>query len=260
MNKPVSLQLKGAKWAALLKPVWSKQHGAYISLITFWIIAVIISGGPEIFHLAALVLLLAGFNATELTINSIKRKSPVPLKHKLWLGLYPAIALLAGAIVGSRQQWLIYAIPIFAAAGVVMLLLTLKRNHKGASVEIATFALLSAAAFLSVIPGGQVFTPVALFAWGLLLAYSGMTVYFVKFTLKKTGPLPAILFFLISGAVLLHLCMLPALTLAVLVLMLVKLVAIVFLPGKMRQVKVQQLGLLETGFQLLLIGCFIWLA
>jgi hypothetical protein len=79
----------------LLSPYWSRQHGAYITLISAWFITCIITGFSEL-QLVAVAFLLSGLNLVELLSEKFYRKSIMPARKIFWLSAYLFITVVTG--------------------------------------------------------------------------------------------------------------------------------------------------------------------
>lgn len=79
--------------AEMLIPVWSHQHGAYISLITSWLIGTLLSTSLYWIHAVTLLFLLAGLNFGELVQEYLKKRLDTGLRKKVWTMVYGFLTL-----------------------------------------------------------------------------------------------------------------------------------------------------------------------
>ena len=100
----------------LFPPYWSKQHGAYITLISAWFIACIITGFGEL-QLVAVAFLSSGLNLVELLSEKFYRKSVMTFRKKFWLTTYMLIVFVTGIILLLYSpDFLIILVALFAGS------------------------------------------------------------------------------------------------------------------------------------------------
>src|SRR5436189_2743487 len=99
MSSSINSKLTNTLRQAHIKPYWSKQHGAYITLFTSWLIAIIASGRFLPLQIIILLFILSGLNFSELFSEKFRRKSPLPSKKSFWFLIYALISISTGTII-----------------------------------------------------------------------------------------------------------------------------------------------------------------
>ena len=164
---------------------WSKQHGAYITLIICWMIGVLLSPAFSWIQPVVLVFLLSGFNLVELVLEKYKRKTPLPYGRKIWLLLYTISTILFGFLTLLKVPLLWYLLPVFVCSGLIFILLALKRKQKSVFAEWLTFAVFSLSGILAYSPGKIPDLSWILRLTLLMSLYFGLSIFLVKFWLGK---------------------------------------------------------------------------
>jgi hypothetical protein len=200
--EPIQIQL-----SHITKPYWSGQHGAYLTLIVCWLIAFLLSqpfGTALPLQLAVLVLLLSGFHFSELLIELLNRKTPLPKWKLTWLGIYATLTLATGSLVYLNYP-LNNIFPVFIIGGVIFILLSYAKMQKGIIAEWFTFAFFSFAGLLA-------FRPYTLDGFqhagelGVIMSfYFGFSVFTVKARLHKISHISPLFYALFATAVLYYL-------------------------------------------------------
>jgi len=237
----------------LVKPVWSKQHGAYVTLITSWLIGTLLSQTFSIYHIVVLILLLSGFNGTELLIDSIKRRSPQSQRRLIWMGIYGIAAIAMTYVMWLNSPFFQSMLPVFAAGGTLFMYLSMKRLQKTIPAELLTFMLFSAAGLLAYNPAHPPDTGSIFNLWILLSAYFCLSVFHVKYRIEEITAKPlagyviaAIAFVLIAGGF-------SVASLLVSTLIIFKTVPLIVSPGAYRSLQIKHIGYLEMVMQGMLV-------
>ena len=134
------------------KPVWSRQHGAYITLITSWLAGTLLSEHIYPIHFVILVMLLAGFNFTEFTQDRFLRNSPPSPQKRFWTWMYFALAVTSGICVIINVTKFKFILPIIVIAALIFILLTKLKLHKSILSEFFMFAVISLVGLISFNP------------------------------------------------------------------------------------------------------------
>ncbi|MBK7850475.1 MAG: YwiC-like family protein [Bacteroidetes bacterium] len=170
---------------AVFPVYWSKQHGAYITLIICWMIGVFLSPNFSWLQPVVLVFLLSGFNLVELILEKYKRKTPLPQGRKIWLFIYSIITLLFGLFTLIKVPLLRYLLPVFICSGVIFILLALKRKQKSVFAEWLTFSVFSLSGLLAFSPGEVPELSWIIHITLIMSLYFGLSIFLVKFWLGK---------------------------------------------------------------------------
>ena len=237
----------------LVKPVWSKQHGAYVTLITSWLIGTLLSQTFSIYHIAVLFLLLSGFNGTELLIDSMKRRSPQSQRRLLWMGIYGIIAIALAYIMWLNSPFFQSMLPVFAAGGVLFMFLSIKRLQKTIPAELLTFMLFSAAGLIAYDPVHPPDTGFIFNLWIMLSAYFCLSVFHVKYRIKEITAKPLIVYMIVAIAIVLFAGGFSVASLLVSTLIIFKTIPLLASPGAYRSLQIKDIGYLEMVMQGILI-------
>jgi len=233
----------------LVKPVWSKQHGAYITLITSWLIGTLLSQSFTILHIVVLLLLLSGFNGTELFVDSMKRRSPQSQRRLFWMGIYGIAAISMAYVLWQSSPFFQAMLPVIAAGGVLFILLSIKRLHKTIPAELITFMLFGAAGLLAYNPAHMPDTGFIVNLWILLSAYFCLSVFHVKYRIKEITAKPLVGYILIAVAIILFTVGFSVASLLVSTLIVFKTVPLPAAPEAYRALKIKHIGYLEMVMQ-----------
>lgn len=169
----------------VLPVYWSKQHGAYITLIICWMIGLFLSPAYSLLQPVVFIFLLSGFNLIELVLEKYKRKTPLPHGRKIWLLIYTFITILFGFFTLLKVPLLRYLLPVFVCSGLIFILLALKRKQKSVFAEWLTFAVFSLSGILAYSPGKIPDLSWILRLTLLMSLYFGLSIFLVKFWLGK---------------------------------------------------------------------------
>lgn len=233
---------------------WTRQHGAYITLITSWVIANIITGFT-LLQLDAIVFLLAAINVTELITEKLNRKTRLPSYKSTWLNIYGVVTFICGFVLllySKNFQNLI----IFLAAGAAIFIVVAKfKQQKSVAAEILTFAFFVVAAFSGSNFTGWVQVLTAMMAMTL---FFGTSVFIVKHRFGKIHTGGVLLYTGISTILILLLTNASIFGILTSVLILAKTSVCWVFPKQFHQLHIKKIGMIEGVFQLLLISVFIF--
>lgn len=242
---------------SVLKPVWSRQHGAYITLITSWLTGTLLSNEFFLIHFVILVMLLAGFNFTEFMQDRFLRNSPPAPRKKLWEWIYFFLALTSGICVFINVTEFKYLLPFIVIAGLIFLLLTKLKLHKTILSEFLTFAVLSISGLIAYNPHNSTSLSNLFPLWLLMFLYFSSTIFLVKIRFERINSAGIIIYLVLSAASLfLTWGNVPVVWLVIL-LMLFRLVPVMAAQDKFKNMKITAIGFMETGFQVLFLVCII---
>ncbi len=233
----------------LYPPYWSKQHGAYITLISAWFIACIITGFSEL-QLVAVIFLLSGLNLVELLSEKFYRKSIMPARKIFWLSAYLFITVVTGITLFLFSPDFLIVFAALSTGAFFYLLLFKSRLHKHILSEWLIFALLSIAAFIgsSFISWREIFSAVL-----VMSLFFGSSVFAVKERFGRIQVWPVIIYVLVSTIFILigtHFSMFGFLTS---ILLLLKTSGSWGYPEKYHKLPIKTIGILESAYQF----CFV---
>ncbi len=237
----------------LVRPVWSKQHGAYITLISSWLIGTLLSQSFTIHHIVVLLLLLSGFNGTELFVDSMKRRSPQSQRRWLWMGVYGVAAISMAYVIWQSSPLFQTMLPVLAAGGLFFIFLSIKRLHKTIPAELITFMFFSAAGLLAYNPAHMPDTGFIVNLWILISAYFCLSVFHVKYRIKEITAKLLVGYILIAVAIILFTAGFSVATLLVSTLIVFKTVPLLAAPKAYRALKIKHIGYLEMVMQGVLV-------
>ncbi len=166
-------------------PVWSRQHGAYITLITCWVLNVILSNSFSLIQIWVILFLLAGFNFVELWAEKNKRKSPMPGRKMNWLYIYLLISMSTGVFILFKVALFLYTIPFFIGFGALFIFLVSRRMEKSFVAEWMIFAVFSLASCLAYNPQNEISWMKIASNVFLCSLYFGTSICTVKYRMLK---------------------------------------------------------------------------
>jgi hypothetical protein len=239
------------------KPFWSKQHGAYITLITSWLIAVIVSQRIIWLQIIVLFFIMSGLNFTELLAEKIKRKSPLPKSKLLWLFIYALIVIITGTIILFNHPDIVFYLPWFITGVVLFTVLSYKKMHKSILSEWIIFSMFALAGLTAYLPAIEAQSGYVLKLLLLMAIYYGITIFTVKARLKKIPNFVALLYAIISSAFLIVCYGTGLVILGVSALVLIKSLQVILMRGKYEKLKLRSIGMIETGFHLIFVLIFL---
>jgi hypothetical protein len=234
------------------KLYWSKQHGAYISLIAAWLIANILNGFNGI-QVVAIIFLLSGLNFVELMSERIFRKSPLPKNKKTWFYIYGATIDVTGILLSFYSESFPYILLALIIGSAGYLILFKARLQKSILAEWVIFLLISIAAFcgLQQVVWSDIFPAI-----GALTLFLGSSIFTVKARLEKISVTPVLVYTAFSVALLLFYFSFNTFSIILSLLIILKTSGIWLFPEKFKAIPIRKIGILEAIFQMLLIVDF----
>ena len=229
----------------LFHPWWSRQHGAYITLLTAWLASAIAGQRLHWLHVPILIMLLSGFNFSELAAEGFRRKSPLPQNKKFWMLVYLIFLVASGLITFWFHPLLKFFIPFFSVGLLLFTLLSLRRMQKSTLFEIIIFGLFALAGLLAFLPGGEPDTPKMTRLFLAMWLYFCVSIFTVKVRLKKLPPYSSFAYGLIS-ILLLYLVEMRTIAILLSLLMAVKAFPIALFPEKYERLKIGTIGIMES--------------
>jgi hypothetical protein len=238
----------------IFKPVWSRQHGAYITLITSWLTGTLLSEHIYAIHFVILLMLLSGFNFTEFMQDRFLRNSPPSQRKKFWTWFYFTLAVLSGVCVIINVTEFKFILPFFIAAGLIFLLLTKLRLHKNIFSEFLTFAVLSLGGLIAFNPHYQTQIIFMLRLWVLMFFYFSSTIFLVKIRFNRIKITEVIIYLLVSSAVLFYVWGNTLIVWLAAGLITLRIIPLVFIQDWFKTLRITTIGFIETGFQILFLA------
>lgn len=249
---PLNIQDDKIQYSDLLIPVWSRQHGAYITLITGWLIATLLSEVITWTHAVVIVFLLAGLNLGELVQEYLKKKFAVSLRKKFWIILYGFMITAAGFNLLKEAITFSLVFPVLVIVGFVYLYLSLRSEHKHIFSELLAFAGIALAGLIAYNPD-QVPGLEFLKLWTLLFCYFGTSVFMVKARFDKVSFTEIALYFIFCTVLTVFFVKVSAASLLILTLIMIKVLIVVFAGSRYKELRITTIGFLECGYCLLLV-------
>jgi hypothetical protein len=238
-------------------PLWSRQHGAYITLITSWLTGVLLSSSFYLIHIVILIMLLSGFNFTEFMQDRFLRNSPPSPRKIFWTWAYFILALTSAACVLINVSEFKYLLPFIIIAGLFFLVLTKLKLHKSIMSEFLTFAVISISGLIAFNPHDETAFADLFPLWLLMFLYFSSTIFLVKIRFERIHISGINIYLLLSAAALFLSWGNVLIVWLVIFLMLLRLVPVMAAPEKFKQMKITHIGFIETGFQVLFIVCIL---
>lgn len=240
-----------------LKPVWSRQHGAYITLITSWLIGTLLSEHIYPIHFVILVMFLAGFNFTEFTQDRFLRNSPPSPQKRFWTWIYSAMAVTSGICVLINVTEFKFILPIIVIAALIFILLTKLRLHKGIFSEFLMFAVISLAGLISFNPHNFSSFTNLFPLWLLMFLYFSSTIFLVKIRFERVSEITVIAYLIISTLILFFVWGNELIVWLTGALMLLRLLPVIAAQQWFKNLKITKIGFIELGFQILFLVCIL---
>ncbi len=237
----------------MLIPVWSHQHGAYISLITSWLIGTLLSTSLYWIHAVTLLFLLAGLNFGELVQEYLKKRLDTGLRKKVWTMVYGFLTLAACLYLLQKSVSFNFILPVLVALGCVYVYLSLRREHKQVWSELLAFAAIALGGLTAYEP---YFVPGLEFLqlWVLLFSYFGTSVFLVKARFDKVS-IKEIIWYLVFVITLNAVIVERTLVyVGMMILIMSKLLILVFAEDFYKRLRITTIGFMECGYCLLLIA------
>jgi hypothetical protein len=239
----------------VIRVYWSRQHGAYITLISSWIIAVILTG-YSLVQALALIFLLSSVNFIELLSEKLFRKSALPEYKNLWLFVYGLASSLLGVFLLIFSKTFQYLIIYLLIASVLFLWTYKERLQKKLIPELATFAFFVLSSFIgSTIESWNNIIP----AMVVMALYFGSSVFTVKERFGKLSLWPLIVYLFLSADIILLLYNVTSFGLVVILLMILKTSGPWAFKEQFNALPIQKIGIIEIVFQLSFILSFLLL-
>jgi hypothetical protein len=242
-----------------LKPYWSKQHGAYITLFTSWLIAIIASGRFLPLQIIILLFILSGLNFSELFSEKFKRKSSLPSRKLFWLYLYAFVTFITGIIIVLNHSGIINSLPVFGFGLALFSFLSYKRFQKSILSEWIIFAIFSIAGMIAYIPQDDIEQKVYFEILFLMSAYFGITIFTIKARLKKVVNIYSLIYALLTTVSLVLMFGWNLLVVLVSNLIILKSLQVILFKSQYEKLKLQTIGIIETTFYLIFILIFIFI-
>jgi hypothetical protein len=240
------------------RPFWSRQHGAYITIITAWIIAVIGSENWNFLQPVILLFLLAGLNFSELFAEKFKRKTPLPVSKKYWLNIYLIITIITGLFILVYHPLMKYFIFVGLSAVILYSLLSFRRMQKSIISELVLFALFSVFGLLAYLPSRQIEWNQVFTLFIFMFIYFSISIFTVKVRLNKINRYAPLIYVFCTVLFLYFISGLSFLFYAISFLLLAKgLFASVFYE-LYRKLDIKTIGIFESISHVLLILIFIF--
>lgn len=240
------------RFSSLLIPTWSRQHGAYISLITSWLIGTLLSESLSRTHAVVIVFLLAGLNLGELVQEYLKKKFAVTIRKKMWIVLYGFLAAASGYNLLKGAVTFSVIFPVLAAVSVVYIYLSLKREHKHVLSELLAFASIAMAGLIAFNPDqapGLEFLKL----WVLLFCYFGSSVFLVKARFDKVSFKEILSYLVFCLLLTVFLIDISIAVISVLLLIITKLLVVVLAIDWYKRLPIAKIGFMEFGYCFVLV-------
>jgi hypothetical protein len=238
---------------SIFKPVWSRQHGAYITLITSWLIGTLLSGQIYAIHFVILLMLLSGFNFTEFMQDRFLRNSPPTQRKKFWTWIYLTLAVFSGVCVLINVTEFKFILPFFIAAGLIFLFLTKFRLHKNILSEFLTFAVLSLGGLIAYNPHIESEFMVMFPLWILMFFYFSSTIFLVKIRFNRVKIAEVFAYLLVSYVILFYVWGNVLIVWLTVCLIALRILPLVFIQDWFKKLRITTIGFIEIGFQILFL-------
>ncbi len=241
----------------IFKPIWPRQHGAYITLITSWLIGTLLSSQVFLIHFVILIMLMAGFNFAEFMQDKFLRNSPPSPRKKFCAWVYFIFAITSGVCVLINVTEFKYLLPFIIIAGLIFLLLTKLKLHKSIVSEFLTFAVLSVSGLIAYNPHNNTSFSNLFPLWLLMFIYFSSTIFLVKIRFERVKIAGIIIYLAASSAALFITWGNVLIVWLTILLMLLRLVPVIIAQEKFKNMKITAIGFIETGFQILFLICIL---
>jgi hypothetical protein len=238
---------------SIFKPVWSRQHGAYTTLITSWLIGTLLSEHIYAIHFVILLMLLAGFNFTEFMQDRFLRNSPPSRRKIFWTWVYFTLAVLSGVCVFINVTEFKLILPLFIAAGLIFLLLTKLRLHKNIFSEFLTFAVLSLGGLIAYNPHNKTQFMIMFPLWILMFFYFSSTIFLVKIRFNRINIIEVLAYLLLSCFVLFYIWGNSSVVWLTAGLIAMRILPLVLIQDWFKKLRITIIGFIEIGFQIMFL-------
>lgn len=239
-------------FSSLLIPVWSRQHGAYISLITSWLVGALLSESMSRTHAVVVIFLLAGLNLGELVQEYLKKQFAVALRKKVWIIVYGFLAAASGFNLLKESITFSFVFPVLVAVSFVYIYLSLKREHKHVLSELLAFASIALAGLIAFNPH-QVPGIEFLKLWILLFCYFGTSVFLVKARFDKVSFKEALSYLVFCLLLTVSLIDISIALISVLLLIIAKLLFVVLAIDWYKRLPIVTIGFMEFAYCFVLV-------
>lgn len=230
---------------------FSRQHGAYITIIALWLASVLLSRSADIRQWMVIILMLSGLNAVELVSEMINRKSRMAVRKKNSFAFY-AVTSLGSMIVLSSDSPLFLLVVL--ASGFVVAIYTLAakfRMQKNVFVELLIFSSMSLTSLLSLEPGSVALPFYIVFL--IFTVYACSSIFTVKFRMGKLGTWPGIIFLVLSVFLLVWFPLPEHLQIGMILLLTLKILLPYLFAEKYRLLSMPTIGIIESAGHILFL-------
>ena len=176
--------MSGPSAPAVGRPWWqptlSHQHGPLVALLVSFLLGAAGSQHWTMGTTAALVVVLAAFQAEHALVQQIRRRRALQPRLLLWTGVYGAIALALGAVLAYQMPVLLVVAGLAAAALGLDALAVLQRRQRELGHELLAFAAVCLAAPFAWVAGSSSLGAEAMGLWALCSLYFGSSVMLLK--------------------------------------------------------------------------------
>ena len=240
----------------LLIPIWSHQHGAYITLITGWLVGTLLSETASRIQGAVFIFLMAGLNFGELAQEYIKKKLSVSLRKQVWIILYGFLTMASCFYLLQNSISFNFTFPVLVALSVVYIYLSLRREHKQIFSELLAFAAIALGGLMAFEPQympGMEFLKL----WVLLFSYFGTSVFLVKARFDKVTWKETFLYFMVCVILTAAIVKISVVLFGILFLILTKLMIVLFAENWYKNLRITTIGFMECGYCLILVTVLV---
>lgn len=239
--------------SAFWPPVWSRQHGAYLSLMTSWLIATGISVNLSAWHVIGLIFLLSGINFGDILQEWLKKKfRKLATEKMLWMTIYGILAVASGWFLYQFTMTFRVIMPLVALAGILYLAFSVNRQHKSFFAELLVFSCFALSGLIAIDPLEKLQYEKVGELWLLMTVYFGATVLSVKARVGKVAWSELITYLIFTGLIIYWILGLHLIALAIGALVWIKVLPIGFALEWYQSLPIKAIGFAETGFCFLL--------
>lgn len=239
--------------SAFWPPVWSRQHGAYLSLITSWLIGTGISANLSAWHGIGLIFLLCGINFGDIFQEWLKKKfKKLTAEKMLWMTIYGILAAASGGVLYQFTMTFRVIMPLVALAGILYLAFSVNRQHKSFFAELLVFSCFALSGLIAIDPLEKLQYEKVGELWLLMTVYFGATVLSVKARVGKVAWSELITYLIFTGLIIYWILGLHVIAFAIGALVWIKVLPIGFALEWYQSLPIKAIGFAETGFCFLL--------
>lgn len=236
---------------------WTKQHGAIITLLASWLCAVLADGAFSWLHGCIGLFLVCGFHLTELLSELFRRKSSLPAFKRNWIVIYSLFTLTGAVIIYKTVPLFTYLLFPLVVTSAVFTVLVVFRLQKSALSEWLTFSVLAMAGLLAYQPFSNPDFGQIVSMWMMMALFFGVSVFTVKVRFGRMSSYWPLVYTILAACVAFIANLSSNSVVVLAVLMLIKSVPAAFITGSYRKWPVRTVGMMETGFHLLFMICFV---